>query len=176
MFKKLIFTVVLFIAFTCQSHAQSLDNLKAINYTVWLKFYKAFKTLDYTLMEQIHSKDLVRISGGKNISDFESYINNYKARFNSDKENNISYNISLRFFERINNDSVASERGIYKLMINPNSADPQIYYGQFHVILKKENGEWKIVMDYDSTENNTIDSKAYNKAYGISETDKFTEN
>ena len=124
-------------------------------------------------MAEIHSKDLIRISGGQRISNYESYINRYKSNFAYSKENGITNNISLRFFERINNDSIASERGIYQLIRNKGKADAQSYYGQFHVLFKKEQGEWKILMDYDSTEGNTIDEKDFQEASEINDFKNF---
>ncbi len=96
-----------------------------------------------------------------------------KATFKNAKENNIFNSISLRFFERINNDSIASERGIYKLIRIDDKKEKQTYYGQFHVLFAKENNSWKIVMDYDSNEGNTIGEKEYLKAKGINELDEF---
>lgn len=172
MFKKPLLIIVLFLAFSTQAKAQSVDNLKEIN-LVWGKFYKAFSTLNYKLMADIHSKKLVRISGGKNIIDYETYINNYKSGFKRDVNNKSTSDISLRFFERINTKSTASERGIYQLVRNKGKANEQTYYGQFHVILAKENGEWKITMDYDSNESDTIDKEDYDKAYAIDDFEKF---
>ncbi|SHH37897.1 hypothetical protein [Winogradskyella jejuensis] len=124
-------------------------------------------------MAEIHSKDLVRVSGGRNISDYYSYINNYKRQFASMKQSNQSNSIALRFFERVTNDSVSSERGVYKLTRNPNTAKAQSYYGQFHVIMKKIGDQWIITMDYDSSESNTIDEVDFNKAHAIDDLDKF---
>lgn len=179
-FKKITMTkragliLLFFIASVSVSTAQSLDHLKAIN-QVWAKFYQAFETLDYQPMAEIHSKDVVRISGGSRIIDYETYINNYKRQFEANRTNNSTRNISLRFFERLNNDATASERGIYKLTVNKGKTDEQHYYGQFHVIMKKENGTWKITMDYDSDENNTIDEQAYLKAHAIDDFDTFVK-
>ena len=159
---------------TFKSYSQTEINLNDIN-QVWFKFYQAFETLDYSLMAEIHSKDLVRISGGQRISDYESYINRYKLNFEKSKENGVTNNISLRFFERINNDSVASERGIYHLIRNKGKDDEQTYYGQFHVIFKKEQGIWKILMDYDSTEGKTIGEEDYNKAKSITDFQSFVK-
>jgi len=172
MLRKFFISILFLAAFTSQSKAQSLNNLKEIN-KVWNQFYQAFDSLDFQPMADIHSKSLLRISGGKRILDYDSYIDGYKRQFKNAKEDNLTNNISLRFFERISNDSIASERGIYKLTRNKNKAKEQIYYGQFHVILKKENAIWKIVMDYDSNESNTIGEKEYLKADGIDEFDKF---
>lgn len=124
-------------------------------------------------MAEIHSEDLVRVSGGRRILDYDTYIANYKASSQRDKEANQTSHISLRFLERINNDSTASERGIYKLVRNKGTDKEQAYYGQFHVLFKKIDGEWKITMDYDCSEGNTIDEADYNKAYAIDDFKKF---
>ena len=174
MFNKYILFVFFLIAFTNQSNSQSLNNLQEIN-KVWEKFYEAFDSLDYKPMAEIHSKQVMRITGNK-IRDYKTYINNYKAMYKEAKENGVSYTISLRFFERINNDSVASERGVYKLTRKVKGKNEQFYYGQFHVLFKKENGVWKILMDYDSNEENSIGEKEYAKAFGINEIDKFIQN
>jgi len=157
-----------------QIYSQSKANLEAIN-VVWNKFYQAFENLDYTLMAEIHSKDLVRVSGGQRILDYQTYIDNYKARFQNSKENNNTNNISLRFFERINNDDTASERGIYKLVINKGKKNEKSYYGQFHVIFKKENGTWKITMDYDSNYENKIGEIDFMESYGIENLKRFSK-
>jgi hypothetical protein len=175
MFKKFTILILLFVAFANQGNSQSLNNLEEIN-RVWKKFYQSFDSLDYKLMAEIHSKKLIRISGGKSITDYKTYINRYKTSFEKAKEQNISNKISLRFFERINNDSIASERGIYKLVRVENKKDQQTYYGQFHVVFVKEKAEWKILMDYDSNEADTIGEKDYLKAFGINDLDRFTQN
>lgn len=166
MSKKSIILILIFIV--SQSYSQTKTNINQIN-EVWVKFYKAFETLDYTFMAEIHSNDLVRISGGQRISDYDTCINRYKSNFERLKEKGITNNISLRFFERISNDSVASERGIYRLIRNKGKNDEMVYFGQFHVLFKKEQRDWKILMDYDSTEDNTIDEKDYQAAYDIND-------
>ena len=153
--------------------AQNKTDLEDIN-TTWAKFYKAFETLDYTLMADIHSKDLVRVSGGRRIIDYDTYINNYKASFERDKSAGQTSHISLRFFERLCNGSTASERGVYKLVRNKGTDKEQAYYGQFHVLFKKVNNEWKITMDYDSSEGGSIDETSYNNAHAIDDLDKFS--
>lgn len=172
MLNKFVFFILFIATFTNDANAQTANNLKEIN-QVWYKFYQAFDSLDYELMAEIHAEDLIRISGGRKISDYETYINNYKKRFDDKRKKGETNEISLRFFERINNDSIASERGVYQLIRNKNRHDEKTYYGQFHVILMKENGTWKIFMDYDSNESNSIGEDDYAKAYGIEEIDKF---
>jgi hypothetical protein len=166
MLKNRIVVLFFYIAFTSICYSQSKTNLKEIN-QVWFKFYQAFETLNYEPMAEIHSKKLIRISGGQRIYDYNTYINNYKTRFKNSKQNNVTNKIILRFLERINNDSTASERGIYKLIVNQGKPTEKSYFGKFHVLFVKENNTWKILMDYDSTEGNTIGEDDFLKAYAI---------
>jgi len=115
MFFKHLIPICFLVIISNSINSQTKENLESINST-WEKFYKAFETLDYKLMADIHTKDLVRVSGGRRILDYDTYINNYKAGFERDKKAEQTSHIVLRFFERISNDSVASERGIYKLI------------------------------------------------------------
>lgn len=170
--KKITVLLLFTIISVSQVNAQSANNLEAIN-EVWYQFYQAFATLDSQPMAEIHSKNLVRVSGGQRILDYETYINNYKEGFSQTRQDKGTNEISLRFFERINNDSVASERGVYQLIRNKGQQSEQTYYGQFHVIMIKEEGDWKILVDYDSSEGNTIDEQDYNQAHGIAEYDQF---
>ncbi|MBC2846083.1 nuclear transport factor 2 family protein [Winogradskyella flava] len=172
MLRKIWVPILLVVLCYSQAKAQNTDHLTAIN-SVWAKFYNAFETLDYTLMAEIHSKDLVRVSGGNRILDYDTYINNYKAGFERDKKAGQTSNISLRFFERLCDGNTSSERGIYRLVRNKDTDNEQSYYGQFHVIMKKIDGEWKITMDYDSSESDTIGEDDYNKAFAIDDFDKF---
>lgn len=174
MLKKAIIALVFTILIANTSYAQKTEHLKDIN-AFWAKFYKAFETLDFTLMAEIHAKDLVRVSGGKQILDYDAYIKGYESSFQNSKDTNQTSHISLRFFERINNKTTASERGIYKLIRNKGTVKEQAYYGQFHVLFKKNDGEWKITMDYDSSESNTIGEDDYNKAYAIDNLEQFAK-
>jgi hypothetical protein len=171
---KILISIILLVALINPVKAQSIKNLQDINNDVHHKFYQAFDSLDLSLMESIHSKKLIRIPADRNtILNYKEYMDEYKRSFEDVKKNNVSLNISLIFFERLNNDSVASERGIYKFTINKSKKDEQVYYGKFHVILIKEDNTWKILMDYDSNENNTIGEDDFNKAYGMNEFDNF---
>ncbi|WP_411895336.1 DUF4440 domain-containing protein [Winogradskyella sp. A2] len=169
-FVQLLFIII----FAFSVNAQSKENLMEINQT-WEKFYKAFETLDYNLMAEIHSEDLVRVSGGRRIIDYNTYISNYKVSYKRDKDAGQTNHISLRFFERINNGSNASERGIYKLVRNKGTTKEQAYYGQFHVLLKKKDGKWMITMDYDSSEGGTVGEDQYQNASAIDDFDKFIQ-
>ena len=63
-------------------------------------------------------------------------------------------NIELRFIQRIASNGKAFEVGYYKTTsTNISTGISRSGYGKFHVLLRKENGIWKILMDADSHEN-----------------------
>lgn len=166
--------LLLFITFLSANYLFSqskTDQYKQINKQVWEPFTEAFETLDSELFSSLHSDDLIRVNAdGKSAQGKKAYITGYKERWT-----NISrkQTISFRFFERINNNASASERGIYKLTINPNTTEEQSYYGKFHVFLRKENAIWKITIDYDSSEENTINNTSYESAFAMNDYDKY---
>jgi len=69
MLNRFIILTLFLVGFTNHANAQTANNLKEIN-QVWYQFYQAFDSLDYKPMAEIHSKDLIRISGGRRISDY----------------------------------------------------------------------------------------------------------
>ncbi|TXG39393.1 YybH family protein [Seonamhaeicola maritimus] len=163
---KTIFFSVLFLGLSVSAFSQGED-LKDINTQIWANFTKAFENLDYQLFSDLHSANLVRVGGdSKSVKGKTAYIKGYENRW---KEKKLKQTISFRFLERIAKNGKASERGIYKLTIDPNTEKEKSYYGKFHVIHRKENGVWKILVDYDSSENNSINETSFLKAFAIND-------
>lgn len=151
-------------------NAQDTKILKAINSEIWANFTKAYETLDSDMFSSIHSDSLIRISGNsKHIKSKAEYIEGYKKWWS---DTSLKQTISFRFIERIYNEKKVSERGIYKLTRNPNTPNETSYYGKFHVIHKKEKGKWKILVDYDSNENDSINETSYLNANAIDDFSK----
>ncbi len=172
MLKKTIVIIIILIAFINKGYSQELKKLQEIN-KVWVKFSEAFDALDYQLFAKINSTKLIRIGGGKRITDYDSYIKNTKLNFEEAKKYNSTQSIYFRFIERVSNDSIASERGIFKYVVNKNQSNEKTSYGKFHVILIKENSDWKIFMDYDSNYGTPTNEENYNKAVDMNEFEKF---
>lgn len=165
---NLLFFLLLF---SINGFTQNQSELENINKQIWMPFTNAFETKDLDLFKSIHSKDLIRVNAdGKKIMEFEDYMYGYQMRWQQSDRNQT---ISFRFFERINNDKTGSERGIYKLTLNPNTKEEASYYGQFHVILIQENDIWKILMDYDSSEGQTIGENEFLSSYDMKDFSKY---
>ena len=150
---------------------QNSKVLSSINSDVWHPFSKAFESKDIDLFRSIHDDGLIRVAANINeIKDLDSYMEGYRTNWESQQR---TQHIEFRFLERIHNDSIASERGIYKFTIHPNTDSETSYYGKFHVLLTKNGGIWKLLLDYDSNENNTINEASYLKAYAVDDFSKF---
>jgi ketosteroid isomerase-like protein len=53
------------------------------------------------------------------------------------------------------------EVGIYKTSYLLPNGQTQSFFGRFHVVLRKETGIWKILVDMDSTEGGTVGEKDF---------------
>lgn len=154
-----IFTILI-------SYCQDTNIFKQINTQVWEKFEEAFQTNNVDLINSIHTKDILRIPADKQvIISGEDYFDSQLKSFNWVKENNYYTKIELRFIERIANNNYGSERGIYKFTVTDPGSEERIFYGKFHVLLRKVDENWKIMLDYDSNENNTINEEIFRKAF-----------
>ena len=163
--------IFLFVIMSSVSYCQNKEVLKSINKEIWEPFTKSFETFDIELFESLHSNDLIRVSAdGRNIKKKDTYIDGYNRRWT---KTSIEQTISFRFLERLNSFDIASERGIYKLTMNPNTEQEKSFYGKFHVIMKKEQETWRILVDYDSSESNTINSDSYYKAFAQDDFEKY---
>ena len=126
---------------------------KEINEQVWKPFIKAFDHDDNDAFRAVHSKEVARVIQDDNrLLGYDEY---FKKVPDSLKANwaNWKKNIELRFIQRIASNEKAFEVGYYKTTsTNVTSGEKRTGYGKFHVLLRKENGVWKILMDADARE------------------------
>lgn len=143
--------VCLFLLFCSCLYAQST---KEINQQVWLPFIESFSNGNDEGFSAVHSKEIIRVlQDSKQIWGYDQYFkkqpDSIKAKYAVWKKN-----IELRFLQRIDGNDKAFEIGYYKTSSkNTVTGESRISYGKFHVLLRKENGVWKILMDADAHEN-----------------------
>jgi hypothetical protein len=130
---------------------------KEINEQVWKPFIAGFQEGNTDVFMGVHSKDLVRSAReSKKVLNWEEYYNETRsgnARRATDKSR---VEIELRFTERINSAGQAIDVGVYKTSWFAADGKSGAGYGRFHVVMRKEDGTWKILVDTDSNENRTI--------------------
>jgi ketosteroid isomerase-like protein len=148
-----ILIALLFFQFTS---AQSDSLQKQIDEQVWKPFISSFNSGNDEGFKALHSKDVIRVSqDSKQIFGYDQYFkkmpDSIKARWGIWKKD-----IELRFTQRIASNGKAFEVGYYKTTSTDTAAGKtRTGYGKFHVLLRKENNIWKILMDEDANENTT---------------------
>lgn len=157
-----------------ESGSDTLSRLRAINHDIWLPFsaaYHAGQPEDYLAL---NTADLIRGMGeAKAVMGMAEYAEDVLAAFARWRESGSQVEIAFRFFERIASASLASERGIFRLALTPAQGEPRVIYGQFHVFERRENDRWKIAIDYDSSEKQTIDETTYARATALEAVEAF---
>lgn len=144
-----------------------------INRDIWTPFSEAYASNDAAKYIALHAKDFIRASGGgKNSLDLAGYAKEIERSFAWTVENGGRVSIEFRFFERLASATTASERGYYKYTHYPKEGGTRSYYGKFHVMLRKENGVWKIATDYDSDEGGTVGEADFKAAYAVDDFSK----
>ena len=147
------FLSILCFAFYHNSFPQNNSLQKQINEQVWKPFIKAFNNDDNEGFRKVHSTDLIRVIQDDNrVLGYTEYL---QPVADSIKANwaNWKRNIELRFIQRIASDGKAFETGYYKTTTNNiKTGEIRVSYGKFHVLLRTENGTWKILMDQDAKE------------------------
>ena len=150
--KRLSFVnLILLIGISAFSQQGKLQ--KEINQQVWQPFITAFNNRDDDAFSAVHSKEVIRVSQDDNrIFGYAEYFKKIpeseKARWKD-----WDRNIELRFLQRIASNDKAFEVGYYKSSnTNAVTGEKRTGYGKFHVLLRKENGTWKILMDADAKE------------------------
>lgn len=157
---------IFFCFFFLATNLRAQTDQQQIDEQVWKPFTNAIMTQDVSGFVTLHSKDLVRAEiNQKKIMNREEYQKgmetNWPAWKQSMEKNKTKYSFELRFTERLSNGNTAYEVGYFKNeMTNPNGTVTKSY-GKFHVVLRKENGTWKVLVDSDSNEGGTITDEMF---------------
>ena len=150
---KQFFWIGLFFCFSNSTFSQTDNFQKEINEQVWKPFIKSFNSGDDEGFKAVHSKEVMRVlQDGNRIMGYDEYFkkvpDSIKAKWYEWEKN-----IELRFIQRIAAADRAFEVGYYKTTsTNSKTGEKRTGYGKFHVLLRKENRQWKILMDADANE------------------------
>lgn len=122
-----------------------------INAQVWKPFIRHFSEGNTDAFMALHSKDVIRfgLQGKPASMDWETYRAGQLRGDERDRQEKRKRTIDLRFEYRAAVDSFAYETGFYRTSYEQEGQPRQDYFGKFNVILKKEQGQWKILLDSD---------------------------
>jgi hypothetical protein len=147
--KKVIILAVLLTFYGVASAQGDTACIKEINEAVWKPFVAHLVSGDKKSFAALHSSGITRVEIDRNrVQDFNQYFP--PPLENDNKDNKRKMEFELRFDKRICNGIRAWETGYYKGTILQEGKSPRSYYGRFMVVLQKEAGTWKILVDADT--------------------------
>jgi len=135
------------------SFPQSDSLQQQINEQVWKPFIESFNNDDNATFRKVHSLDMIRvIQDGNQVLGYDEYLKPVDDSITI-KWGKWKHHIELRFIQRIASNGKAFDVGYYKTTsTNVNTGETRVSFGKFHVLLRTENGVWKILMDQDAKE------------------------
>lgn len=154
--RKFQFFFLLFFLISTTCLAQVPKEQEAINKDVWYNFMQAYRDLDASLFNEIHTDDVLRVSIDQGqLLIGQEYKDKNLETFNNWNSRKLKQKILFSFLKRIQKGDWAHEVGIFRLTRYNNNRS-KFYYGKFNVTLKKIDGTWKIYIDSDTYEEGTI--------------------
>ncbi|MDF2178807.1 nuclear transport factor 2 family protein [Aliiglaciecola sp. CAU 1673] len=139
-----ILSACLFSAFTSAAPS-SVE--QEINNQVWKPFKAAYEAGDAEKFNDLHTQDVLRSWPGKILQGDEYLETNRRIFANPNKP---KVNIDFFFESRTQSEDVAYEVGFYRTLFQRPNQEDKVRFGQFHVVLKKQDGKWRISQDRDT--------------------------
>lgn len=166
--KKLLLSALAFFCFLySNAQSDSLKWVKEINEQVWKPFVASFISGNNEGFSNVHSKRITRVEIDRGIlKDYNKYFPALTPG-PSPGNKNTSRLFELRFDKRISNGTQAWETGYYRGAVMQDGKELRSYYGRFFVVLEKEGGVWKILVDADTGKG--VNEENFNKAYAMEE-------
>ncbi len=125
-----------------------------INHAIWRPFKEAYENLDAIAMNDLHSPDVIR--GNKwNILIGDEYMQQNAKRFQEARNRGDKRTIDFYFDLRKTTETHEISTGFYKVTSIRDEIKNQ-FYGYFHVVIKKIEGKWQIIYDWDHDEFNGV--------------------
>lgn len=122
---------------------------KNIDKTVWAPFQKAYEASDGKSLNAIYADEVLRVTPD-GIDTKNVFKDKNLERLKASKESKTQIKLDFWFESRHTNIDTSYEVGFYRIIITTESKRQEIY-GQFHIVLKKIKGIWKITQDRDTT-------------------------
>ena len=122
---------------------------KEIDTTLWRPFQRAFEALDGAAVNAIYADQVLRITPSGIDMKGKFKAQNLK-RFATYRKDSIKMNLDFWLDDRKTNQNTSYEVGFYRAMFTLPSGQVDKFYGQFHIVLEKIDGIWKITQDWDS--------------------------
>ncbi|QCX00244.1 nuclear transport factor 2 family protein [Aggregatimonas sangjinii] len=153
--------IYLFIGLCSMTMIRAQDPItlqKDIDQNVWKPFQLAFENNDGPGLNSLYAEEVLRVTPAGIDTENEFKAANLK-RFEENRAKKTSVQLDFWFDSRKTNATTSYEVGFYRILMS-NTDGVNTIYGQFHIVLKKIDGVWKIVQDWDTATIGGIPIKA----------------
>ncbi|MEV4517654.1 DUF4440 domain-containing protein [Dactylosporangium sp. NPDC049525] len=152
----------------------AIELLRELNNELWRPFRAAYRARDAAAFLALHAPDAIRASGTNGtvhgLSDYAAQVEPWFAGLAA---RNDAADIAFRFTERVAAADLASERGVYRIVIEPVGADRLVFHGRFHTFARKVDGRWRIAVDYDTTDGGAVTAATFEAAAALEDVERF---
>lgn len=121
---------------------QEIDN------AVWRPFKIAFEARDGAALNSLYADTVLRATPEGIDTDEQFKLANLAPKANSD----LTVRLDFWLENRRTNTNNSYEVGMFRITRYTETTTAEYLYGQFHIVIKKINGEWKITQDWDTDE------------------------
>lgn len=140
-----------------------------INAQVWIPMLRASDQFDAEGFLAVLSRDLIRVSTDRNlIYGFERYNKETREGFARARERGVRRTSSMRFVTRAHSDGLARETGIFRSDVTLSNGQRRVSFTAFEMLLRKEAGTWKLLLDQDTWREGKITEDEYLAAMPMS--------
>ena len=122
---------------------------KKIDGTLWKTFRSAFERMDGEALNSVYADQVLRVTP-EGLDVDGRFKRSNLTRFQQNLARGDTIELDFWFDSRHTNPTVSYDVGFYRVRVTPESGDPDNFYGQFHIVLRKIDGRWKIVQDWDT--------------------------
>lgn len=120
-----------------------------IDRTVWQPFQCAFENMDGKALNELYADGVLRVTpAGIDMQSSFKLFN--ETRFDASKRDDDRIELDFWLDSRATNSDTSYDVGFFRLGTSDATGVTEYYYGQFHIVLRKQRGHWKIVQDWDT--------------------------
>lgn len=126
------------------------DTYSEIDEQIWQPFALHFSRFNTKAFNELHTQDTLR-GHPTELKRGQQYFDSNAAFWRQLRKKEATQSIEFAFEQRVHNADTAYEIGYYCVIATEDDQSKK-FFGQFHVVLRKLDGHWKIAQDWDSPE------------------------
>jgi ketosteroid isomerase-like protein len=160
---RLAMLPVLLAATAAAQPAQEVQ--RQIEHDVWIPLMRASVAFDAEGFLAVQSRDLVRVSvDAGEVYGLDRYQREIREGFPRARARGITRQNEIRFLRRIASDSLGWETGYFRSQVRMPDGEERVRYTRFEMVLRKEGGKWKILVDQDTSDEGKITEAMFEAA------------